>query len=723
MNAVSPTPPTDTPAFPVRAVVLGVAAMLLIAVASVATTWLVGNRVRAVASSQVEVLTAAAQLQRQRELLELYATIAIATGDEGYAFRYGAVQPQLRQTLRSLRRAIDLPENRAAILGVEQAEREITAMEFHALDLAVAGRREAAKAVFERRRYQQFANAYRSGLQEIQHRTHAFVARAQADTDRFLTLNLAVSLVALLLIGLSWLLLLRRARAWARQLEEARRRAERATAAKSDFLAVMSHEMRTPLHSIIGFADLALGRRELKGELRRQVELVQAAGHMLLTVINDLLDFSKIEAGAIELADEAFALETLADNAVSIVRPGASDKGIDLRVQIDPRLHPFYRGDENRLRQVLLNLLNNAVKFTEAGFVALSISRSGNEGEGDTLRFAVQDTGPGIPPEVQGRLFQPFAQADASVTRAYGGTGLGLSIARRLVEAMGGRIGFDTEPGSGSTFRFEVSLAPAAASARPEPEAAPAATPGGASILLVDDLAINRQLALAMLEPGGHRVDVAEGGEQAVRLAAAKAYDLILMDVQMPGMDGLSAAREIRKLPPPAGQVPILAMTANVLPHQVAEIRRAGMNGHVPKPMTRRDLERAIARALPQSATAVSACATFDEVAFLRLAAALPPSQILGHAQDTAAEAESLAEGLTDGGEVARRAHKLVSGAAWLGLERLSARARDLERACREGGDVKSARAKLAEAAGDVAEHVLPRVKTPAEGETARVKG
>jgi signal transduction histidine kinase/DNA-binding response OmpR family regulator len=707
--------------FPIRAIVLGVAAMVLIGVGSIGTAWFVGNRIRNIASAQVEVLSAAAQLQRQRELLELYATIAIATGDETYAFRYGQVQPELRQTLGELREAIDVPENQAAILGVEQAERAITAMEFHALDLAVGGQREAAQAVFERRRYRQFADAYRSGLAEIQQRTRTYVAEARRDTNRFLTLNLLASMAALVLIALAWLLLLRPARAWGRQLQDARRRAERAAAAKGEFLAVMSHEMRTPLNSIIGFADLALGRRELKGEVRRYVELVQASGEMLLTVINDLLDFSKIEAGRIELTEEPFALETLVDNAVSIIRHGAEAKGLALEVERDSRLSPFYRGDENRLRQVLLNLLNNAVKFTAAGKVTLTIAGWRAKGGRHRLRFTVSDTGPGIARERQGRLFEPFVQADASITRSYGGTGLGLSISKRLVEAMGGAIGLESEGGKGASFWFDVPLAPSEA---PEPrivEDAPVVT-RPASILLVEDLAINRELALAMLARGGHRVDVAEDGEQAVEAARQKAYDLILMDVQMPRMDGLTATRTIRRFPGRAGKVPIVAMTANVLAQQVAEFRKAGMDAHVPKPITQAELDRAIASALAAAPAETPAPrseeAAFEESTFALLASTLDPDRLRAHAEEMRSEAAAVASegGEADPDDLARRAHRLVSGTGWLGLRRLSARALDLEQAAKEGTDVPSALAAFRAAAGDIETHVLPRLQ-PAHAE------
>jgi signal transduction histidine kinase/DNA-binding NarL/FixJ family response regulator len=694
-----------------RAVAIGVAAMVLIALASALTTWIVGQRIRMIGSAQVEVLTAAERLQRQSEQMELSTRLAVATGDETFARRYGEVQPQLRQTLALLRASMVLQENREAFAQVEAAEARISQIEYRALDLAVSDRREEAGRLLESGAYSRLVESYRRGLAAIQQRSRNYVASMQRETSRYLTINLATSLVALLLIGLAWVVLVKPARSWGEQLHEARKRAEGAARAKGEFLAMMSHEIRTPLNGIIGFTDILLGDRNLTPNQRHQLGLVQNAGSMLLTVVNDLLDFSKIEAGRIELAPRPFALETLIDNSVSIVRGAAEAKGLEMRVASDPCLSPFFLGDEDRLRQVLLNLLNNSVKFTSQGLVSLAVAKVRDEGPNERLRFTVTDTGPGVPATRQDQLFEPFTQADASITRRYGGTGLGLSISKRLVELMGGEIGFASQEGAGSTFWFTVSLPRSKEPDMLSEGNMPSSNGTGASILLVEDLPMNQELALAMLKRGGHRVDVAGDGLEALEAMKDGSYDLVLMDIQMPRMDGITAAKEIRAMPGQAGKVPILAMTANVLPDQVREFLDAGMNGHVAKPVRQADLHAAIASVLAapladETQTSTADEPQFDEATFRDVQAMLPPDRLTGYIDDLdrlAAELVATDPERADGKAVGSAAHKLVSQAGMLGLGRLSESARAVEQACRSEGDLTVPLSRFRAAAGDVA--------------------
>jgi signal transduction histidine kinase len=399
------------------------------------------------------------------------------------------------------------------------------------------------------------------------------------------------------------------ARVLSANVDIAREEAVTASAAKATFVANMSHEIRTPLNSIIGFSDLLLDDISLTLVQRRYLELVKNAGDALLTVVNDILDFSRLDAGKVQLREEAFSLDALVSSTVSIVEGTAQAKGLELSVDLDPQLSLYNQGDPARIRQILLNLLSNAVKFTESGRVALEVTRISSASSKEHLRFAISDTGPGVPIDGQSRLFEQFAQADPSISREHGGTGLGLSICKSLVELMGGRMGFANGDETGCTFWFEVELEAAARTAV-SPQSCP--HPGNRAavrILLVEDLPMNQELACTILRRAGHYVDIANNGVEAIAAAEANSYDLILMDIQMPRMDGVTAARRIRQLPGAARQTPIIAMTANALPEQVRAFRQAGMDDYVAKPFKQIDLHEAIRRVinLPPAAEAADA--------------------------------------------------------------------------------------------------------------------
>jgi len=366
-------------------------------------------------------------------------------------------------------------------------------------------------------------------------------------------------------------------------LRLAKLEAEAASAAKSIFLATMSHEIRTPLNGVIGFADLLL-QSPLNAEQKRFVQLQRDAGMGLLTVINDILDFSKLEAGKFQIEPVDADFPALLRSCGALFQPAAREKGLTLTVEIAPNVPQRGRLDGYRLRQAVSNLLSNAVKFTRAGSVVLRAE--GIVADGETrLRLAVRDTGIGIPADKLGKLFQHFSQVDGSISREFGGTGLGLAISRRIIGLMGGTLGVESVLGTGSVFTIEVPYQTALLHMAAPSEAEPIVSERRLNVLVAEDVVPNQIMIEIVLGKAGHEVNVVENGALAVEAVQRGDYDVVLMDLQMPVMDGLEATRRIRALAGPANRVPIVALTANVMPDEIAACRAAGMQAHLAKPI------------------------------------------------------------------------------------------------------------------------------------------
>ncbi len=376
------------------------------------------------------------------------------------------------------------------------------------------------------------------------------------------------------------------------ELAAARDTAEAATAVKSDFMANMSHEIRTPLTAILGFTGLLAKRPELESESRSFVGRITTASDALLAIVNDVLDFSKLEAGLVELAPRPVGPQAMLQDALTLFEAQARAKGLNLRLVGDDTLPPILRFDPDRVRQVVLNLVGNAVKFTPEGEVRLVAVYDARRG---ALGVRVEDEGIGLSPEAQAKLFQRFSQVDGSSTRQHGGTGLGLAICKGLVEAMGGRIGVESLPGRGSTFHFEIPAPICSAIAAPTLEAAPSEI-SGLRVLVADDNPVNRELVRAILEPLGLEITEAADGSSAVEQAMAWPFDVLLMDIRMPRLDGSAAARLLRGRDGPNQSVPILAFSADA---DMSRLPNSGeFDGFVAKPLVAGDLIRAIVATL-----------------------------------------------------------------------------------------------------------------------------
>jgi signal transduction histidine kinase/CheY-like chemotaxis protein len=415
-------------------------------------------------------------------------------------------------------------------------------------------------------------------------------------------LNRLMELLGLGVLATTFVIVQRRSeRNLAREVESRKRAEQEARAAdlaKSELLANVSHELRTPLTAILGTADLLRGEK-IDGRLREMVETVNISAETLLALVDDLLDFSRMDQGHFTLQPSAFRLADLLEEVLRLIRPRAAQKGLDLHLAAPPELPAALSGDRERLRQVLLNLMSNAVKYTEAGSVTLTVRPEGEPGEtfGETvtLRFAVRDTGVGIAPEDRERIFQPFRQADSSASRRQGGTGLGLTICRRLVGLMGGSLGVESALGVGSTFWFRVPVetaAPPAADASRGPGAAlqPARPRHALRILVVDDNETNRWVLCQMLETLGYSFREVAGGEAALAALDEERFDAVLMDCQMPDLDGYATTRRMRMREVPGRRTVVLAVTAHALAGEREKCLAAGMDDYLAKPFRREEL-------------------------------------------------------------------------------------------------------------------------------------
>jgi signal transduction histidine kinase/DNA-binding NarL/FixJ family response regulator len=470
--------------------------------------------------------------------------------------------------------------------------------------------------------------------------------------------------------------------------EEARCEAEAASRAKSQFLANVSHEIRTPMNGVLGMAELLL-RDTLTPGQKDRMEMIRTSAEALLALVNDILDLSKVESGHLELRCEDFRLRELIGEALQVFAYSAAEAEVDLRCVIDPGLPDELHGDPIRLRQVLLNVVGNAVRFTPRGAITVTVER-----DAQGLRFEVEDTGTGIRPEVQTRLFEPYVQSGKPVTRELGGTGLGLVISKSIVELMGGEIGFTSEWGKGSTFWFRIPLEAATGPAADAPSPAGEDRRPARSrfrVLVADDHPVNLAVALAILQDLGYSGETVTSGSEALNALADRPFDALLLDCEMVGLDGYETCRALRRRQEGTGRrLPVIALTAYAMPGDREKCLAAGMDDYLSKPFRSAELAGMLDRWLGVGSPVTAPAEGHEDVA-ARLASLKRLEEISGKKiveevkESFVSRGQQILETIrgaladADGARLASAAHALVGSAGLLGAAGLAARARDLE--------------------------------------------
>ena len=526
------------------------------------------------------------------EVLTSSARLAAATGDASWEARYEAHVPILEETIAN---AISVSGAAIAASGVMQtnaANQKLITMEMQAFDLVRQSRNDEALILLQSKEYRSQKALYSSGMDNFVQNLDVILDDKNAADIRNAKLSLFAALLAIMAVVVLWGVIVRLLFGQQKRLAVLNQELERATSAKSEFLAAMSHEIRSPMNGVLGMTGVLM-RSGLSAQQQKIVATIKHSGEDLISLLNDILDLSKIESGHVSLEILDFDLQELFASLEAFWASQFQGRNLDFAVDISTDIPHCLKSDPTRIRQILFNLVSNAFKFTSEGGVKITVSMLSAQDDNYELRFAVTDTGIGLSKKAQSKLFSKFVQADSSITRKYGGTGLGLAISRELTGLLGGKIGFESEEERGSTFWFTIQCQRGNAQAVREIFSAelesgefelPAAD-RSLRILVAEDNEVNQMVIEAMLRETNHQFDMVSDGLEAIAAVMRSPYDLILMDVQMPQMDGVTATRKIRGLPGKVKNIPIVAVTANAMRGDRENYIDAGMSDYISKPI------------------------------------------------------------------------------------------------------------------------------------------
>jgi len=545
----------------------------------------------------------AGQIIYLNEVLTSSARLAASTGDARWEKRYLRHVPILDAVISGAIDTVGATEASSGIIQAEAANQKLFVLEEEAFELVHQERNEEALALLYSDVYELQKALYSDGMRVLMTTLESRLSDNNTTARRNVNSSLIAAMSALVGVILLWCLLARILYRQQAELKVLNNKMTRANAAKSDFLATMSHEIRTPMNGVLGMAGV-LASTDLSMKQRKLVQTIKQSGEALLSLLNDILDLSKIEAGHVELECVDFDMPYLLDSLDAFWGSQLQAKNLSFSIETAPDMTKIVKGDPTRIRQILFNLLGNAVKFTKIGGVKIVISEQ-QLADGDLrMRFAIMDTGIGIDLSAQSKLFKKFAQADASISRSHGGTGLGLAISKQLAELMGGEIGVKSAPGEGSTFWFTIrcergdeSLVDTEHRHDDIGSQEPHVRHRSLRILAAEDNHVNQLVLKAILEKTDHHVDMVGNGLEAVAAVMRCSYDVILMDVQMPEMDGVTAAKTIRGMEGAAREIPIIAVTADAMVGDREKYLEAGMTDYISKPINAKKLFDALSNA------------------------------------------------------------------------------------------------------------------------------